>query len=296
MSVADSQFKLSGQLAFDTQSVGKLKSMASSDTKAANRQVAQQFEALFMNMMLKAMRQATPSFDGLETNQVQTWRGMHDQQMMQTLSERGVGFASLIERQLNLQSDPSLRQVPLMRPPSSLLSAYTAKPAIQQAGQPAQSAVETPEQFVSDLGQSANGAAQSLGVSPHLLLAHAALETGWGKKPIRDQSGRNSFNLFGIKATPDWNGKTADVVTTEYVDGVAQRRIERFRAYDSYGDAFNDYARLLQSRYGKSANSGGNVEQFASGLQQGGYATDPHYARKLAQVAANPALNPWRMA
>jgi flagellar protein FlgJ len=133
-------------------------------------------------------------------------------------------------------------------------------------------------------------------MSPHLMLAHAALETGWGRKPISDSKGKNTFNLFGIKAGSNWSGKTADVVTTEFVDGVAQKRVERFRAYDSYQEAFDDYAQLLSNRFGSATQAGADAKVFGERLQRSGYATDPNYARKLAQVAASPALRAYRVA
>jgi len=128
------------------------------------------------------------------------------------------------------------------------------------------------------------------------MLAHAALETGWGKKPITDAAGNNTHNLFGIKASRDWQGKTADIVTTEYIDGKAQKRVETFRAYDSYAQAFQDYGRLLSKRYGEATQAGADAKVFATELQQGGYATDPSYANKLSRVAEHPALKAYRAA
>jgi flagellar protein FlgJ len=118
------------------------------------------------------------------------------------------------------------------------------------------------------------------------MLGQAALESGWGRKEINNADGTTSHNLFGIKATAGWQGKTVDAVTTEYVDGVAQRRVEKFRAYDSYADSFRDYAHLLKSnpRYQQVIASGQDAVGFAQGLQRAGYATDPHYADKLTQI------------
>jgi flagellar protein FlgJ len=118
------------------------------------------------------------------------------------------------------------------------------------------------------------------------MLGQAALESGWGRREIKGRDGTNSHNLFGIKAGPDWKGKTVQAVTTEYVNGVAQRKVERFRAYDTYADSFKDYARLLSSnpRYEKVLASAGDATKFAQGLQRAGYATDPHYAAKLTSI------------
>jgi flagellar protein FlgJ len=118
------------------------------------------------------------------------------------------------------------------------------------------------------------------------MLGQAALESGWGRREIKGRDGSTSHNLFGIKAGSDWKGKVVEAVTTEYVNGKAQRRVEKFRAYDSYADSFKDYAKLITNnpRYEKVLASGGDATSFARGLQKAGYATDPNYATKLASI------------
>ena len=118
------------------------------------------------------------------------------------------------------------------------------------------------------------------------MMGQAALETGWGRSEIRGPDGQNSHNLFGIKAGGAWKGRTVDVVTTEYVNGKPQKQVASFRAYDSYADAFRDYANLLRSnaRYQNAIAQGQDAAGFAQGLQQAGYATDPGYAQKLMGV------------
>ena len=145
---------------------------------------------------------------------------------------------------------------------------------------------DSQKSFIAGLLPRVENAAQKIGVKPEVVVAHAALESGWGKHAIRHADGRESFNLFGIKATDAWRGKVVKVATTEYVQGIAQRRVEKFRAYDSYEQAFDDYARLLTSnpRYQQALNQGTDGVQFAKALQRGGYATDPRYAEKLGQV------------
>lgn len=137
--------------------------------------------------------------------------------------------------------------------------------------------------FLDSLWETAKDTADSLGVSPDLLLAHAALESGWGKRSILDANGGESHNLFGIKAGRSWKGRTTEVRTTEYVDGVPQAKVETFRAYDSYGEAFADYAHLLKTRFADALEQT-TGEGFGKALQQGGYATDPRYASKIAAV------------
>lgn len=133
----------------------------------------------------------------------------------------------------------------------------------------------------------AQQAARELGVDPHALLAQAALETGWGKSVPCGAAGECSFNLFGIKAGSEWSGATVNVPTLEFEEGIPVRKVERFRAYESAADSFRDYAKLIRNnpRYENALDSGSDVASFASALQQGGYATDPAYARKIVAVA-----------
>lgn len=164
----------------------------------------------------------------------------------------------------------------------------TARQAAQayQAAAP-QNASPSKQAFIQTMLPYAQAAAQQLGIAPELIVAHAALESGWGNKAIRHPDGRDSHNLFGIKAGNGWKGETVDVVTTEYLNGVAHKETARFRAYSSPTEAFADYAKLLAGnpRYRQVLGSGGDAIQFAQGLQQGGYATDPRYGAKLSKMA-----------
>lgn len=291
---------LNRSLAIDSKSVGELKSSMGKDPAGTAKAVAKQFESLFLNMVMKSMREATPKFDDTESETVNTFRGMYDQQLTQNLtSGKGIGLADMVEKQMARMNNPALFNTAVKRPQTlDLLSHPIAAKAAVAGGvnTAASAASSTPEQFVATVGNEAVAAANALGLSPHLMLAHAALESGWGKRPITDAQGNNTYNLFGIKAGANWTGKTADIVTTEYVDGVAQKRVEKFRAYDSYADAFSDYAKLLQNRYGDATKAGSDGKAFAASLQEGGYATDPHYAAKLAQVSVHPALQRFKAA
>ncbi|NHQ88353.1 flagellar assembly peptidoglycan hydrolase FlgJ [Iodobacter sp. HSC-16F04] len=269
----------SNDLAIDVRGVDSLRQLARKDPNKAALAVAREFEALLTSQMLKSMREATPKYDEMESGTADMFRGMHDQQLTQMWSKQGgVGFAESIVRQIELQRDPSLYQK--LSP-----SFHNSLPAAKAAGASAKDAVLSGDSFASKLASHAEGAAASLGVSPHVLVAHAALESGWGKKPIKDAAGADSHNVFGIKATKDWKGKTSDITTTEFVGGQAQKRVESFRVYDSYADAFNDYASLIKRRYSDAVGQGADAKGYARALQSGGYATDPQYANKLAQVA-----------
>ncbi|MFS2019220.1 flagellar assembly peptidoglycan hydrolase FlgJ [Massilia sp. CT11-108] len=140
--------------------------------------------------------------------------------------------------------------------------------------------------FQEKLADAAEEAEQATGVPAKFMMGQAALETGWGRRVIRNADGTSSNNLFGIKAGPGWKGKVATAVTTEYINGKPHTRVEKFRAYDSHADAFKDYARLLSNnpRYEKVLAHGGDAAAFAHGLQRAGYATDPQYAAKLSRI------------
>ena len=154
---------------------------------------------------------------------------------------------------------------------------------------PSKTRFSSPAEFIATMLPMAEKAAKRLGVEPRFLVAQAALETGWGKSIIKQKDGTNSHNLFGIKAT-GWDGASAKVTTTEYVNGKATKEVAGFRAYDSFEHSFNDYVRLLENndRYKPAlqvASASGNSERFVNELQRAGYATDPQYARKINQIA-----------
>jgi flagellar protein FlgJ len=145
------------------------------------------------------------------------------------------------------------------------------------------------EEFIRDLWPAAQQAGAELGVDPKTLIAHAALESSWGRAMPRDSQGNASFNLFGIKATNQWVGKASVNHTVEVENGVAVSRREKFRHYDSPVDSFKDYVALLRNnpRYAEALNTGSDAKAFATALQKGGYATDPAYAQKVASIARN---------
>ncbi|MEG0820127.1 MAG: flagellar assembly peptidoglycan hydrolase FlgJ, partial [Burkholderiaceae bacterium] len=141
--------------------------------------------------------------------------------------------------------------------------------------------------FVNRVVAPAQAAAQATGIPAQFIVAQAALESGWGRHEIRDPgTGQPTHNLFGIKAGAGWSGRTVAVTTTEYVNGRAEKRVEKFRAYASDVEAFQDYARLLVNnpRYAHVVGRDRSAGEFAHGLQQAGYATDPQYGAKLAAV------------
>ena len=299
-----------GSLAIDSQGLNKLRLQARQSPDQALKMAAQQFETVFLNMMLKSMREATPQDGVFDSEQTKMFTGMLDQQLAQNMaSSHGVGLAEIMVKQLSqrqvLSSESGVPnpQFPVPSTESrvtgaehSALSTQNSALGVQHSvlsPQPSKLDPAIPSAFKADVQQafvdkftaSAQAAGSATGIPAHLILGQAALESGWGKREIKMADGSDSHNLFGIKAGKDWNGKVAEVTTTEYHNGVASKQVERFRAYDSYTESFQDYARLLSDnpRY-KGVAGKGDAKGFAQALQQAGYATDPHYAEKLVGV------------
>lgn len=288
----------SNQLAIDPNATERLSSLARSNPKEAIRQVASQFEAILLNQMMASMR--SNGFDGEEdSSELGTYRGMLDQQMVNAMVQGGgTGLAEMLARQIegvariDRTATPaaSSGMLPLPALPTSAAKAIRQYTEAAGTAAAAPAPVAIPNErlaFVSTLLPHAASAAERLGVAPELLVGHAALESGWGSRSIRHPDGRESYNLFGIKAGGSWRGESVATLTTEYVDGKARKQVESFRSYPSLQAAFDDYAKLLEgsSRYQRALNQGDDAQGFAVALQQGGYATDPAYARKLAGVA-----------
>jgi len=296
---------------FDVGSLAALKRQAKAGDPAANKVVAKQFEALFLQMVLKSMRDATPRDGMFESEQTRMYESLLDQQLGQALggSGRGTGLAAMIEAQLARQNpEPVLPDGPLpLRRAAPVLplpvdkglplprnSAPGAFPlqnpsplpgSTSAAGAPGQAA------FVERLLPAAIAAERSTGIPAHFMVAQAALETGWGKSEPRRADGSPSFNIFGIKAGANWRGPTVEATTTEVVAGVSQSRVERFRAYGSYEEAFQDYTNLLAGNPRYAGILGAQEPSvFARGLQAAGYATDPLYAAKLERIIGGPTL------
>ena len=298
-------------LAFDSKSLESLKQSARQNSPDSLKGAAKQFEALFMNMIMKSMREASPQDGILDNQQTKMYTSMLDQQLSQNLASRGVGLAEVLIRQLSsnqmtsavapdatkeLPDTSGLRAEIMQRMAErNALAAQrsNAAHALQASGGAssanAASAVNKPahvQAFQDKVSAHAEEASKTTGIPAKFMMGQAALESGWGKRVMRTADGSSSNNLFGIKAGPGWKGKTVDAVTTEYVDGVAQRRVEKFRAYDSYADSFRDYAQLMRNnpRYEKVLANASDVKGFAQGLQRAGYATDPNYATKLTNI------------
>ncbi|MEY4761435.1 MAG: hypothetical protein RLZZ200_1291 [Pseudomonadota bacterium] len=265
----------------DPQGLSALRQDVRSKDPEAIKAVARQFEALFTSMMLKSMRDATPK-DGLfSSDQQDFYQEMFDQQIATQMSKgKGLGLAEMLVHQLKRTG---------LQPPQA--AAAPADPAVESTATPTASVVAWPpasrEGFVQALKPAAEAAGRRLGVDPETLIAHAALESGWGQRLPRNADGSPSFNLFGIKAGSRWNGAVATARTTEFVNGQPIQVQAAFRSYGSPEASMEDYATMLASRqrYAGALGTGSDARAFATGLQQGGYATDPNYVTKLTTVA-----------
>jgi len=259
----------------------------------AIEKVARQFESIFTQMMLKSMRDASTVEGGLfDNDQSKMYREMFDKQVALTLSEgRGIGLKEMLIRQLGgaVESSPeeSGTATGLNAIPARMAShhAAAAQPTVGSIEYRSER-IESPHAFVEKMMPEARRAAETLGVAPQVLISQAALETGWGKALIQDPDGRNSHNLFGIKADARWQGERVAVPTIEYDNGVARKEIQMFRAYNSYAESFNDYADFIQSnpRYEDALSVVASPAKYLAGLQQAGYATDPEYASKISRI------------
>ncbi|WP_110599963.1 flagellar assembly peptidoglycan hydrolase FlgJ [Salinicola lusitanus] len=322
---------LSGQFALDVQSVQRLKYSAANSPQDSLKEASRQFEAVFLQMMLKSMRDASPKSGLLQSHQMDMMRSMQDQQWAQQLAGKGLGLADQLVQQLEGSGLPGTAALPAAseREDASTLIAGIPRgtprllhgglrtpgfaPDVSRHGLampgPSASGATAGESagagttglsgadfgdrpahvraFLEQLAGPAQRAEHSSGVPAELILAQAALETGWGQREIPTAGGGNSHNLFGIKAGQSWQGTTTEITTTEYVNGRPIKMADRFRVYDSYTEAFADYARLIgdNPRY-QGVVAASSPDEAARALQQGGYATDPRYAAKLQAIMA----------
>ena len=304
-------------LAVDANGLNGLREAARQNSPEAIKGAAKQFEALFLNMVMKSMRDATPQNGPFDNEQTKMFTSMLDQQLSQSLAQRGVGLADVLTRQLSASLPKKLPDaqdlegtsmpgeeglpmgIPLVKEMSDadrakFIQSFASQQQAESTDQDGRNGKQRRnsnkpahvEAFQNRLQADAEIASKMTGIPAKFMLAQAALETGWGKKEIIARDGRSAHNLFGIKATGNWTGKVVEATTIEYINGKPQKRVEKFRAYDSYADAFKDYANLLRSnpRYEKVLASAQDAHGFAYGLQRAGYATDPHYAEKLSRI------------
>ncbi|MCX2957578.1 flagellar assembly peptidoglycan hydrolase FlgJ [Serratia symbiotica] len=277
--------------AYDVQALNGLKRDAVTDPRGNLKQAAQQVEGMFVQMMLKSMRTALPQDGVLSSDQTRLYASLYDQQVAQQMSQKGLGLADMMVKQMsNVNNMPSetagLSPMALDNEVLQTLPQQALAQMVRHAV-PAPLAVPPSKNgnFVARLSVPARVASQQSGIPHQLILAQAALESGWGQREIPTTDGSPSHNLFGIKAGRSWNGPVTEITTTEFEQGAAKKVKAAFRVYGSYVEAMNDYVKLLANnpRYARVVNAR-SPEQAAHALQRAGYATDPHYASKLVSV------------
>jgi len=300
------------RLPVDVQGAEALRARAARGDPKALEVAAKEFEAMVVQMMLKTMRSASLASEDDPLGGgagLRLYRDLLDQHWAQRIAAGpGLGFADAMLRAMRQRerapapeietgqvradgANPGAAAARTETAPEGVATSSTAA-ATQPLSPSSLSGADARAEFMRRMGPYAEAAAARLGVPISFVLGHAGLESGWGKGEIRHPDGRASHNLFGIKAQRGWAGDVVETLTTEYRDGRAMKVVERFRAYPGYAEAFEDYARLLQRRYPEALAAGADPVRFAEGLAQGGYATDPRYAEKLAGVIAALARTP----
>ena len=299
----------------DFQGLARLRAEAANNSPEALRETAAQFEAIFVQMMLKSMRDT--SFGGglMDSKQSDFYREIYDKQIAMDISSKGgLGLGDMLVQQLGGKSTEDKNVIGNMMTEMKVDDFLTSRRALRKFASPGvtqvpaqnqkQDAIQKtdkntdpdffkdPVDFIKTVWESAKSAASELGLAPEVLAAQAALETGWGKFLIRDGNGKSSNNLFGVKADKRWDGDSVSVGTLEFRDGVMKKENALFRAYHSIEDSFNDYVDFLKSnpRYQNALENSGDSKSFTRELQSAGYATDPSYAEKINNILNGDVL------
>jgi flagellar protein FlgJ len=299
----------------DFSGLNTLRAESRLDPQASLKQVAKQFEGIFIQMMLKSMRDASMGDAIFDSDQSKLYRDMFDKQVaLDMASSKGIGIADSLVRQLGKKTSEKTQLESFELPQNqrsninneTLINGKMLPHSLQRLNTVDQTSVRelskyelpgikpiadkthfnSPEEFTHHILPYAKKAAKELGVSPLVLISQAALETGWGKAVTRHQDGTSSFNLFNIKADKRWDGEHVIKSTLEYDNGLAKHEKASFRAYDSYADSFDDYVDFLKSnsRYGFALHNQGNDHSYIKNIHKAGYATDPNYANKVIEI------------
>jgi flagellar protein FlgJ len=272
----------------DFQGLDRLRASAGRQDPQALREAARQFEGLFTAMMLKSMREGSLGGGLGDSQETQTYQEMYDQQLaLQMAHGKGLGLAEMLMQQLTRASAAHATDTPGASAATGAASGPAATTAPSAATGDKISSAQRVD-FVRSLEPLAQSAGNTLGVAPDTLIAQAALETGWGRNLPADAGGRSSSNLFGVKTGAAWRGASVQAATTEYDRGTPSTTQAAFRSYGDAAQSVGDYVSLLRTspRYAGALGAGADVQAFATGLQRGGYATDPDYVNKLTATVA----------
>jgi len=307
----------------DFSSLARLRVDARKDEKSALKEVAKQFESVFVQMMIKSMRDASEPLQGdlFHGNESKAYTDMYDKQLgLELTKSNGIGLADVIVRQLSPQHTQNIIKpaAPTLNFDQVQKTTSTAEQLVSARRERVQNiktqSVQTSslnndyvlsidsidkatnwnnaEDFIRDSWPHAKRAGDALGIDPKVIIAQSALETGWGKKVHVNEQGENSYSLFGIKAGAEWTGKKVQFNTLEFRSGVMNRERASFRAYDSLSESYQDYVNFLQTRprYQKVLNAV-TPREYAEQLQKAGYATDPKYSEKIERIRQGELLN-----
>lgn len=314
---------------FDLQGLDQLRQKAQANSKESIREVANQFESMFASMLIKSMRQANEAFETdspFNNKDTKFYTDMQDKQLALDISRHGaLGLADALVRQLDPSSIASPKSVPqdqMLMPnsdksqmidfskalpavdlnkPDQLQASLTffrdktitpSKPSATAESRSENKPFSDQKSFIETLMPYAKKVAKTLGISPGVLIAQSALETGWGKKIINSNDSQSSFNLFNIKAHQNWQGGKVTKDSLEVENGVAIKRRSDFRAYENLAQSFADYEKFITSnqRYQGALQQGSNAERYIEEIHKAGYATDPQYADKIKQIMNNESF------
>lgn len=305
MSINNTYFD--GKNYLDIQGLSNLKQKNSVNNEGAKREVAQQFEAMLVQMLVKSMRDANKTLTQEEGNeQTELYQDLFDKQAALIAGHQGLGLSKEIEAylarvtptdhegRLDTQTqNPVLENNMSAAKQTSDATSSISSEQIQQQLNVDSNPIHFDNEltFIKNIWEHAKNAAVGLGVDPKVLVAQAALETGWGKRIIA-KADTSSHNVFNIKTGSNWDKDTALVDTLESRDGVFVKERAAFRVYESFADSFSDYVRLIKEnpRYRDALNHAGSPKQYLSYLQKGEYATDPQYADKVLQIYQSERL------
>lgn len=277
----------------DFQGLQRLKQKAMSDADKALPEVAKQFEAIFLQSMLKTMRMGQHFLDEsspFRGKYQETFQDMLDGQYASNIANsQGIGLAQMLTKQLAKNAAaapqqglpasrigmPALHQTEVVKPPMAMPSPQSNAGDNQQI-----------DEFVKSIWPYARQAASALGLDPKILMAQAALETGWGQFITKDSQGASSNNLFNIKSSTKSGTNAIEVKTTEYIADTPIKTTASFKKYASAASSFADYVSLIKEngRYGQALAHANDPQRYIKALHEAGYATDPQYANKILSI------------
>lgn len=297
----------------DFKGLNLLKADATHDAKKALPAVAKQFEAIFLQSMLKSMRMAESFLDKdspFKSKNMDMFQEMLDGQYASNIANNnGIGLARMLTQQLDrtaastksspfaigqIQVPTDLLKTPFKENNENKVVNALDKALVKQNNTNNQEVIpSTIDEFVQSIWPLAKEAAAIIGLDPKVLVAQAALETGWGKSMAKDSDGSTSNNLFNVKSGNNSDFASVRVNTTEFIANTPIKVSDTFRKYPSIEASFKDYVSLIKGsdRYQNALAKATNPELYVDELSRAGYATDPHYSSKIMSIYRGDELN-----